>query len=152
MTDLERLIAIEDIRRLQARYARLADAKDWRALAALFLPDGSFVSHDLAGQPQGSMRGRADLVRQIGAAVGAGTAIHHLLSYEIEVHSPTRAHAIWAMEDWVDRSAEAATAEAPLPFRTMHGCGHYHTDYEKVDGAWFIASQKLYRVKLEFTY
>jgi len=38
MTDLERLIAIEDIRALQSRYVRYADLKDWQALAGLFLP------------------------------------------------------------------------------------------------------------------
>ncbi|MGK9171583.1 nuclear transport factor 2 family protein [Inquilinus limosus] len=47
MTDLERLVAIEAIRSLQSRYVRLADGKDWGALARLFLPRGTFVVYDL---------------------------------------------------------------------------------------------------------
>lgn len=33
MTALDRLIAIEEIRNLQARYVRAADSKDWAALS-----------------------------------------------------------------------------------------------------------------------
>lgn len=42
MRDLETLNAIEDIRRLEARYARYADDKRWEDLAGLFTEDGSF--------------------------------------------------------------------------------------------------------------
>jgi hypothetical protein len=149
MTDLKRLIVIEDIRALQSSYVRYADLKDWQALVGLFLPDAAFTPYDAEGNPQVVMTGRDEIAKRVSASVGKGTALHHLLSYEIEVESPTRAHGIWAMEDWIDRSNDDAPA---APFKTMHGCGHYHTDYEKVDERWFIAGQKLHRVKLEFTY
>ncbi|HMN47132.1 MAG TPA: nuclear transport factor 2 family protein [Povalibacter sp.] len=149
MTDLEKLVAIEAIRNLQSRYVRLADSKDWLGLAHLFLPQGSFVPYGVDGKPQVAMLGREQICRMLSDAVGAGTAIHHLFSYEIEIRSPTRAHGIWAMEDWVDRSRDHGTAAAP--FKTLHGLGHYHVDYEKVDDAWFIANQKLYRTRLELT-
>jgi hypothetical protein len=152
MTDLERLIAIEDIRALQSSYVRYADLKDWQALVGLFLPDAAFIPYDVEGKPQVVMTGRDEIAKRVSSSVGKGTALHHLLSYEIGIESPTRAHGIWAMEDWIDRSNDPGTAEAPARFKTMHGCGHYHTDYEKVDGRWFIAGQKLHRVKLEFTY
>jgi len=98
------------------------------------------------------MTGRDAIAKWVSTSVGKGTALHHLLSYEIEIESPTRAHGIWAMEDWIDRSNDPGTTEAPAPFKTLHGCGHYHTEYEKVEGRWFIAGQKLHRAKLEFTY
>jgi hypothetical protein len=149
MTDLERLVAIEDIRTLQSRYVRYADLKDWQALVGLFLPDAVFTPYDVEGKPQVVMTGRDGIAKRVSSSVGSGTALHHLLSYEIEIKSPTRAHGIWAMEDWIDRSSEKVPA---AQFKTMHGCGHYRTDYEKVDGRWLIAGQELHRVKLEFTY
>lgn len=51
MRDLETLNAIEDIRRLEARYARYADYKRWEDLAGLFTEDGSFRSLDVDGNP-----------------------------------------------------------------------------------------------------
>jgi hypothetical protein len=43
--NLDTLIAIEEVRQLNARYARYADAKRWADLADLFTPDGSFTSY-----------------------------------------------------------------------------------------------------------
>lgn len=151
MTDLENLVAIEAIRNLQSRYVRVADSKDWIALGNLFLPEGCFIPYGLDGKPQVTMLGREQISSMLADAVGAGIAIHHLFSYEIEIRSPTRAHGIWAMEDWIDRTRDySATATVPQ-FRTLHGLGHYHVDYQKVDGTWFIANQKLYRTRLELT-
>jgi hypothetical protein len=149
MTDLERLVAIEDIRALQSRYVRYADLKDWQALVGLFLPDAVFIPYDVEGKPLVVMTGRDGIAKRVSDSVGSGTALHHLLAYEIKIEAPTRAHAIWAMEDWIDRSNDKVpTAQ----FKTMHGCGRYHTAYQKVEGRWFIAGQELHRVKLEFTY
>lgn len=150
MTPLERLLAIEEIRALQARYVRLADLKDWAGLGRLFLPDASFTALDLAGTPQHVMRGVPEITTQIDASIGAGVVLHHLFSYEIDFASERRAHGVWAMEDWIDRSGD--TAVAPGAFRTMHGAGHYHIDYAKVEGAWLIAELKLSRIKLDFTF
>lgn len=156
MNDLERLVAIEDIRRLQSRYVRYADLKDWKALAGLFLPKGRFTPYDTRGEALVTMTGREEIEGTINASVGAGSALHHLFSYEIDVDSPTRARGVWAMEDWLDRSNVEDvpnSAAGPIPsFKTMHGCGHYHAVYEKVDGTWFIAQLELFRIKLEFTY
>jgi hypothetical protein len=106
MTDLERLVAVEDIRTLQSRYVRYADLKDWLALVGLFLPDAVFTPYDVEGKPQVMMTGRDEIAKRVSNSVGSGAALHHLLSYEIEIESPTRAHGIWAMEDWIDRSGD----------------------------------------------
>ena len=39
MDTIERLAAIEDIKRLKARYFRCMDMKDWAGLEAVFAPD-----------------------------------------------------------------------------------------------------------------
>lgn len=145
--DLERLAATEAVRDLQARYVRLADAREWRALAGLFLPGGVFVALGMDGAPLATMIGRAAIEATISAGVGTGRSLHRLFSHEIEVLSPNAARGIFAMEDWVDRSEDPT----PGPFRTLRGRGHYHTDYERVGGAWFIARQTLRRTMLELT-
>ena len=33
----------------------------------------------------------------------------------------------------------------------LHGYGHYHEVYEKVDGAWRIRSSTLTRLRMDFT-
>jgi Zn-finger nucleic acid-binding protein len=152
MTDLERLVAIEDIRNLQSRYVRYADLKDWQALAGLFLPGASFIPYGMDGAPVATMTGRDEIANTISASVGAGSALHHLFSYEIEIDSPTKARGVWAMEDWLDRTNDNSSTGAIASFKTMHGSGHYHAVYEKVDGAWFIADLKQTRTKLDFTH
>ena len=151
MTEIDRLAAIEAIRSLQSRYVRLADAKDWQKLSELFVSQGSFTVFGVDGKPFAAMVGREQIRHTISAGVGAGTAVHHLFSYEIEIQHETRARAIWSMEDWVDRTDDRnRTADAP--FATLHGTGHYHVTYEKVDGEWFIADQKLHRTTLKLTH
>ena len=55
--------------------------------------------------------------------------------------SPTSATGVWAMEDmlrWPNGTE-------------LHGYGHYHETYEKVEGAWRIKSSKLTRLRMDFT-
>ena len=39
MDDIERLVAVEEIRQLKARYFRCMDTKDWAGLTDVFAPD-----------------------------------------------------------------------------------------------------------------
>lgn len=148
MDGIERLIVIEDIRALQSRYVRLADSGDWQGLSELFLPDAPFTAYGVAGDVQTDLNGREAIAAGVAAGVGSGIVIHHLFSYEIDVQSPVRAHGVWAMEDWIDRSHETGT----IPFRTMRGYGHYHVDYAKTGEGWRIAGLKLQRTRLDYTY
>ena len=52
---------------------------------------------------------------------------------------------------WKTRSTAQTTTIRPRRSRPCTAAATI-TDYEKVDGRWFIAGQKLHRVKLEFTY
>ncbi|CAM5320917.1 hypothetical protein SANTM175S_09173 [Streptomyces antimycoticus] len=62
----------------------------------------------------------------------------------------TTAHGVWAMEDIITRP-ENAEASEDIPFRRMHGFGHYHARFAKTNGTWFIAELKQTRVRLDFT-
>jgi hypothetical protein len=156
MNDIEVLMAVEEIRRLEARYARYADEKRWADLAGLFTVDGTFTPQDADGKPLAIMSGREEIRDSLAAAMaGDVTPIHMLLTSEIEILSPTAAHGIWAMADLVFRNDDPpahaqGTSNVP-PFRTLRGWGHYHVDYVKNDGAWYFSKRVQTRTRLEFS-
>jgi hypothetical protein len=156
MTDIEMLKAVEEIRQLEARYARYADEKRWSDLAGLFTVDGTFTPQDANGKPLAVMSGRQEIADSL-TVVTAGdvTPIHMLLTSEIEILSPTTAHGIWAMADLIFRNDDPpphpeTTGNVP-PFTTMRGWGHYHVDYVKIDGAWYFSKRVQTRTRLEFS-
>jgi hypothetical protein len=149
--DLETLTALEEIRRLEARYARYADHKRWSDLAGLFAEDGWFRPLDADGNEIFTMAGRTEIAEQLTARnSGDVQPIHQLFTPEIELQSPISATAIWAMTDLIVRGDDYP--REPDAFRTMRGWGHYHVTYRKVDGQWLIATRTLTRTRLEYTY
>jgi len=147
MTDLERLLAIEAIRQMKARYFRCIDTKDWNGFLACFTPDAVMdvsVPGRLVPADTGIYRGTEAIGKWAPAAVGNAVTVHHLLMPEIEILSSTSARGTWALEDrfvWPEGS----------PRRTMHGFGHEHETYERVAGEWRIKSSKLTRLRLDVT-
>lgn len=146
----ERLSIIEELRRLMARYVRYADHQRWQDLADLFTPDGTFTPHRPDGSVWLAMKGREEIAATVGAGGGPGvTLVHHLFSDEIDVDSPTTAHGVWAMEDIVTRP-EGAEASEVIPYRVMHGFGHYLARFVRTDGPWRIAGLEQTRLRLDF--
>ncbi|WP_320779284.1 nuclear transport factor 2 family protein [Streptomyces sp. CRN 30] len=151
MDTVERLNVIEELRRLMARYVRYADEQRWPDLARLFTPDGTFTPHRPDGSVWLRMEGRDQIAATVGASGGSGvTLVHHLFSDEIDVDSPAAARGVWAMEDIVTRSADAEVSDT-VPFRRMHGSGHYRARFVKADGAWHIAELVQTRTRLDLT-
>ena len=151
MQTVERLTITEDVRRLMARYVRYADNQRWNDLANLFTEDGTFTPHRPDGSVWMRMNGRAEISATVGASGGAGvTLIHHLFSDEIDVDSAVSARGVFAMEDIVTRPEDAEVSEA-IPFRHMHGFGHYHARFVRTDGSWRIAELTQTRVRLDFS-
>jgi len=72
--------------------------------------------------------------------IEAVTIVHHGHVPEIDVTSETTATGVWAREDevWWPEGA---------PLRHLHGYGHYHDTYRKIDGAWKIATMKITRLR-----
>jgi len=146
MDSTQRLDAIEEIKQLKARYFRCMDTKDWDGLAEVFAPDAvmdmSSEMRDGTTEGEGITRGNRAIAAFVKGAVDPVTTVHHGHMPEIEILSATEARGIWAMEDklrWPEGS----------PIRTMHGYGHYHETYEKVDGAWRIKSTRLTRLRVD---
>ncbi|WP_373863621.1 nuclear transport factor 2 family protein [Nocardia vermiculata] len=74
----------------------------------------------------------------------AGTSAHHGHTPEITLTSNTTATGIWAMEDqlwWTNGDVE----------EHLHGYGHYHEKYRKVDGKWLISYRNLTRLRVTQT-
>jgi uncharacterized protein (TIGR02246 family) len=139
---VERLDAIEQIKALKARYFRCMDTKDWGGFADQFAPDAVM---DMSGEVpagDGITRGNHAIAAFVRDAVDPVVTVHHGHMPEIEVTSLTTARGIWAMEDklrWPDGA----------PIRTLHGYGHYHETYEKIDGRWLIKTLTLTRLRLD---
>jgi uncharacterized protein (TIGR02246 family) len=129
---------VEAIKRLKARYCRTMDTKDWAAMRRLFTDD---VVMDTTASGGGVTTGADDFMAFLQDAIGDVLTVHHCHTPEIDVTAATSASGVWAMEDmlrWPDGSE-------------LHGYGHYHESYEKVDGEWRIKRSQLTRLRMDFT-
>jgi uncharacterized protein (TIGR02246 family) len=129
---------VEAIKQLKARYFRGIDSKDWDALLHVFTED---VVIDTTASGGNVMTGATQFVEFLQEAIGDVMTVHHGHTPEIEISSPTTAAGTWAMEDML-RWPNGAE---------MHGYGHYHETYEKVDGRWRINTSRLTRLRMDFT-
>jgi hypothetical protein len=157
MDDIERLTITEEIRRVMARYVRYADHQRWEDLAGLFTPAGTFTPLKPDGSVWMNMSGREDIAKSIASTAGPGDVyIHHLFSNEVNVESANSASGIFNMEDKIFRAERADGHDAGISgepaFTRMEGYGHYHGEFVKTDGAWYIAKLNQTRLRLDFIY
>jgi hypothetical protein len=139
----EQLLAIEDIKRLKARYFRCMDTKDWDGFAEVFAPGAVMdMTGEVGEADDGITRGNEAIAAFVRSHVGDVETVHHGHMPEIDLTSPTTATGIWAMEDML-RWPEGA------PISALHGYGHYHETYELIDGSWRIATIRLTRLRLD---
>jgi hypothetical protein len=121
MADVERLLAVEEIKQLKARYFRCMDTKDYAGFEAVFAPDVSFDLREaiLARDPHtgeimksGNLQITEDqikdehwlhtgpeAVRVFERGLEHVTSTHHGHCPEIEILTPTLARGLWMMED-----------------------------------------------------
>ena len=146
MTELERMLIVNAVHQLKGRYFRTLDCKDWAGYEAVFAPDLVADMRDASGQRDESQLifGAAAYVAGLAPALQGVITVHHGHSPEIDVLSATEATGIWAMEDklWPG-------ADSPLPFRFLHGYGHYHERYVLWEGDWRIREIRLSRLHVE---
>jgi len=127
---------IEAIRQLKARYFRTMDTKDWAGMRRVFTDD---VVMDTSSSGGGVITGADDFLTFLEPILRDVVTVHHGHMPEIELTSPTTATGIWSMEDmlrWPDGSE-------------LHGFGHYHETYAKVDGEWRIRTSTLTRLRTD---
>lgn len=157
MDQLERLVAIEAIKNVKARYWYCMDMKDWAGLRDVFTDDVVFDmraeralsrgenADDLpptreaveAGDPL-VIVGAEAIASYIRTAVESWTTVHHGHAPIIDVADSDRATAIWPLFDYIDDGK-----------RALQGYGHYHDEYRKVGGRWLISSVFLTRIRAD---
>jgi hypothetical protein len=151
MTELERLTAIDEIKRVKACYFRAVDSGDAELLRGLlaedcvldyrgsctdpatgrdFLPGVNMVVNGRASFPNGGL-----------ASMGI-VSVHQGHHCEIELTGETTAQAIWSMTDRLYMPDGA-------PFSLMTGYGHYHETYAKTGATWKIKTLRLTRIRID---
>lgn len=149
------LLAMEEIKQLKARYFRFVDTKDWEALSTIFCEDAVFdaraaLSIDGHGKEGRAAESNAWIYRQadvivafIREAIGAARTVHHGHCHEIELVSVDEATGVIAMEDQIWDAAGKVV--------TLHGCGHYHETYRRVNGRWRILTSQITRLHVSLS-
>jgi hypothetical protein len=154
MDDIQKLLAIEEIRNLKARYFRLQDNKLWGEYRDLFLDDSVFDATEaltdpvdgggetLAARVNEPVIGRDAIVAYVSSGLNERVrSFHEGFMSEVEILSEDSARAVWPMEDWVWFA----------PDSMMHGFGYYHETYRRVGGRWRIQTLKITRIKVEIS-
>ena len=156
MSPIEKLVAIDEIKTLKARYWRTLDRRLWNDFERVFTDDCSFdaslsnvmvepgrmPSHDDPGVLAMQVaRGGKAIRNMVEQALRGVRSVHQGHLPEIEILSPTEANAIFPFEDLLDFPAGA------IP-RSIHGFGHYHDSFRRIDGSWRIASLTIYRLRI----
>jgi len=129
---------LEAIRMLKARYCRTIDTTDWAAMRGLFADDVTIDTVESGGTV---INGADAFMAFLVEAIGDVLTVHHCHTPEIQLVSGTEASGVWAMEDML-RFPDGSE---------MHGYGHYHETYQKLDGSWRIASSTLTRLRMDFS-
>ncbi len=142
---VERLLAIEEIKVLKAKYWRFVDTKRWTDFGALFAPDARFFDH----AAQFGCDGAEEIESKISAVLEPALSVHQGHQAEITILDGTNARGIWAMEDYLIFPPGEVTPQNPYAGATVRGWGHYVEEYVKHDGAWRFQNVELYRLRLE---
>jgi hypothetical protein len=176
---VDRLLAIEEIKQVKARYFRTLDSKDWDAFEQLFTDDVVFDLREAifardkntgeilkSGDVQineGDIRD--DEWRIVGASnvrqweetyLTPIVTVHQGHMPEIELTSPDTATGKWHMEHLLRFPGDAAAYVWWLPdtdrkWHQLKGYGLYEETYERVKGQWKIKTLKLTHFRAEIT-
>ncbi len=138
LNDVQRLLAIEEIKKLKARYFRLLDAHDWEPFAELFTDD---VVLEIAESSSG-VSTKDQFLTALRKHLTSAVSVHHGHMPEIEITSDTTATGIWAMFDSV-------TPPAGSDYPVLTGFGHYREEYRLEGDRWRISRLELTRIKRE---
>ena len=136
---LQRLLDIEEIKQLKARYFRALDRKEWDAFGDVFTRDA------VLEVPEVDMvtNGRDAIVASVSGALEGTQTVHHGHMPEIEVTGDT-ARGTWAMFDYVEWPSSA-----PADRVGLQGYGHYVEEYVRDGGTWRIRRSRLERLRVD---
>jgi hypothetical protein len=143
-TNIQRLLDIEAIKRLKARYCRYIDTKQWTKLSELFAADARFEG--FLSAPQGA--DVSTFVKGVSERLQSCISIHHCHTPEIAFPQASVARGAWAMMDYLEWPMGSMPFEIPGQ-RGFVGFGHYEEEYRKVDGRWVFSFVRLTRLRVD---
>jgi len=141
MDDLERLLAIEEIKQLRHRWCRYVDEGWWSEIASLLAPDAAL---DLTGASRGAraadvpeippIRGRDAVCQWLEENIGPIPGQLHIMTMpEITFLSDSEAQGIWRQESHI-------VGAAGRDGKAGVGYGFIHDTYCRIDGRWLMRS------------
>jgi uncharacterized protein (TIGR02246 family) len=131
----QRLLDIEEIHQLKARYFRLMDTKDWDGFGGVFTDDAVMDADGYVGE------GRDAIVAFLRKILDGVVTTHHGHMPEITITGPDRASGVWAMFDYLTFPGDPASG--------FRGYGHYHEEYVRTTEGWRIHHVKLTRLRID---
>jgi hypothetical protein len=148
VSPIERLVAIEEIKQLKAKYFYYFDHQDWDNWRdQVWAPDARLEVPEM----NSNIEPRDTMIAWVIEQSADQVSVHHGHTPIIEITSDNTATGIWAMEDRIYRSKEH-----PLNGDTAFviGFGHYHETYVKLGikgtGGWRIRSTRLSRLRTQY--
>jgi SnoaL-like domain len=141
---IQQLIDLEEIRDLKARYFRLVDEQDWEAWRGLFTDDLKFDFGD-GNWLEGGDAFVAAVREMMDGRGGRARSVHRGHMPELVVDSPTEAHGLWGLADYLEWPSDPETGERS----GYRGYGHEAENYRKIDGVWKIATWQLSFIRMD---
>lgn len=153
MDELEKLTAIEEIKRVKARYFRGVDCNDAELVRSILAEDCVLdyrgcctdpgTGRDFLSGMNVVLRG-SDSWSSEGFSRAGIVSVHQGHNCDIAITGETTATAIWSMTDRLFMPPGA-------PFSLMIGYGYYHETYDKTEGMWKIKTLRMTRIRVEAT-
>ncbi|MWB97835.1 nuclear transport factor 2 family protein [Agromyces seonyuensis] len=136
---LDRLLVLEELRRLQARLCDAAVAREWTEVDALFSADGRFRAYEIGGE-LACFTSSPGIGAALEHAVGAGRVVLSSSDEELDALAEDRADGTWTIDDsWYADDGD----------RAVHGAGSLALGYRREDGQWRIATAEYTRTARE---
>lgn len=146
MSTADRLLAIQEIHQLKARYMRCMDTKDWVCWSGVFAPDFHFKAGALEWHSGKEM---VDSTHLTGLFDRVKT-VSHAYTPEIEILSPTTARGMWSVDFlhyWPAGTGTPQGKEIVAQGQWNHTDGYYHDTYVKIGGRWLIQSEEIQSIR-----
>jgi hypothetical protein len=137
---LRRLLDIEEIKQLKARYFRNLDTKNWDGFGQVFAREAVLE----VPEAQMVVNGRAAIAKSVSDALAGTRTVHHGHMPEIELTGPDSARGTRAMFDYVEWPSSDNGSRVGL-----QGYGHYREEYVREDGQWRIGRSRLERLRID---
>ena len=134
---VQRLLDIEEIKQLKARYWRYLDTQDFASWRTVLTDDFHFEADTYAGT------GADEIVRVISTALAGAKTVHRGHRPEITITGADSATGIWSFDDWVEHAPDADGN-----VRGFRGYGHYHERYVRTPDGWKIGHSVVERLRV----